>query len=496
MTRETLLIRADASPQIGTGHVMRCLALAQVWQQAHGRVIFALAQPAGPIRERLEAGGLATVELPHPPGSPADAAVTVAMALQQQAAWTVVDGYHFQADYQRRLKDAGLRLVAVDDYGHAESYCADYVLNQSLGASAALYQRLEPHTRLLLGAQYVLLRQEFLKWRTWQRQFPQPARRVLVTLGGSDPANVTLSIITGIGELKQCEATVLVGSNNPHWQELQAGASAHAPRMKLLRNAVNMPELMAEADLAIVSGGTTAVETAFMGLPALLVLLADNQKGNVQRLEAIGAARRLSGEDIAGAARALLNDPVAREEMSRKGRALIDGEGSFRVWLHLMEPGIQLRPATEQDCRLVWEWANDPVARQVSFSTKPIPWEEHVRWFTNKLRQKEHCFWLACDRAGQAFGQVRFDTREGRTVISVNLGAQHRGRNLGSFVIWAACRKLFRETPAATVDAWIKADNAASVRAFQKAGFAQARATVVNQQPALVLTLPKDRAEL
>jgi RimJ/RimL family protein N-acetyltransferase len=161
----------------------------------------------------------------------------------------------------------------------------------------------------------------------------------------------------------------------------------------------------------------------------------------------------------------------------------------------LREPFLRLRQATDEDCRLIWEWANDRDVRKVSFTPEPIPWADHVRWFAGKLREAGGHFWIACVGGGQPVGQVRFDEREGKTVISINLGPEHRGRNLGSLVIWLACRKLFRDTGVKKIRALIKPDNPASVRAFEKAGFGQVGATVVNHQPALVFELSKDRAE-
>lgn len=501
MDAATLLIRADANPQMGNGHVMRCLALAQCWRQSSGRAWFALARPAGPIRERLESAGFEVRELPCASGGAEDATATAALAREQGAAWVVVDGYQFDAGYQRRIKEAGPGLLVLDDFGHAGHYFADYVVNPNPGATDADYAGREPGTRLLLGPRYVLLRQEFLKWRNWERKAPVTGRKILVSLGGSDPENVTLKVAEALAGLADCEITVVVGSNSPHWPRMQTVLSRQAPRIRLVRDTPRMPELMAEADLVVAAGGSTAWEVAFMGLPALLVTLAANQRANVRELVRSGAALELgpmdvvSREEIARAAGVLLADAAVREAMTRAGRALIDGAGSSRVWLHLHESSLVLREVTGEDCRLAWKWANDPGVRSASFFPDPIPWEDHVRWFAAKRAEAGTCYWIACDRAARPVGQVRFENREGATVISVSLGPEHRGRSLGPLVIWLACRRLFRERAVDTVDAWIKPENGASVRAFHKAGFERAGAAVANGQPALVFRLSRDRVE-
>src|SRR5215208_338295 len=153
-----MLVRADASAEIGTGHVMRCLALAQAWQENKGTAHFAFASMTPALEAQLRAENMAITSLDASPGSDEDATQTIALAERAGAEWIVVDGYHFDALYQKAIKEANLRLVFMDDYGHASRYWADVVLNQNIYANDALYLNREPDTQLLLGTRYVLLR--------------------------------------------------------------------------------------------------------------------------------------------------------------------------------------------------------------------------------------------------------------------------------------------------------------------------------------------------
>ena len=334
----TLILRADAGPQIGTGHVMRCLALAEPWLQAGSSVTMVSAQLPATLVERIKVSGIKLQMLSAAPGGKADAKELAQIAKQQNADWIVVDGYHFDADYQRELKKAGLRVLFFDDFGHAKHYCADFVLNQNLGADENLYRSREPQTRLLLGTRFVQLRNEFSKWRDWRRTIPPRAKKILVTLGGSDSENVTLKVVRAIQQIPdlKCETTIVIGGGNPHGEELKSAAQ-NSPAIRILQNAGNMPELMAEADLAIAAGGTTAWELAFMGLPALMIVLADNQRSNAEQLQLSGVARNLgwhenlTPEKIAEEIARLAGDFSARAEMSKRGRELVDGLGSNRV---------------------------------------------------------------------------------------------------------------------------------------------------------------------
>lgn len=333
-----LVIRADASPEIGTGHVMRCLALAEPWLQGGGNITFVSAKLPSALAKRIKISGIQLQSLSAPPGGEADAKELAQIAKKQKADWVVVDGYHFEANYQRELKNAGLRFLFFDDFGHAKHYCADFVLNQNLGAGENLYSSRESFTKLLLGARFVQLRNEFSKWRDWRRTIPPQTKKILVTLGGSDSENVTLKVVQAIQQISDLkfEAAIVIGGSNPHGEELKS-VTQSSPAIRLIQDAENMPELMAEADLAIAAGGTTAWELAFMGLPALMMVMADNQRSNAEQLQSAGVARNLGWhkdlppEKIAQQMGSLSDDFLTRGKMSRCGKELVDGLGSERV---------------------------------------------------------------------------------------------------------------------------------------------------------------------
>ena len=345
-----LLIRCDASIHIGTGHAMRCLALAQAWQDVGGCAIFAMAESTEAVAQRIVDEKMEFVRVQQTPGSQGDSESTSEFARQHAAQWVVIDGYGFDADYQARLHEAGLRLFIVDDDGRAERYCAEIVLNQNPQATERLYPHREPSTRLLLGPEYVLLRREFAVWRGRNRKIHAPARKVLVTLGGSDPDNVTLCVLEGLIAAPEFEAQIVVGGSNPHLDQLREAIGASRPGLRLVHNASNMSELMAWADVAVAAAGTVAWEMAFMGLPALLIVLADNQEPIASALVDAGAALclraagSLSGEDVRNRLRGLASSHEAMEKMSTRGRALIDGRGAERAVTAMLERDLNTRP--------------------------------------------------------------------------------------------------------------------------------------------------------
>jgi UDP-2,4-diacetamido-2,4,6-trideoxy-beta-L-altropyranose hydrolase len=486
-----LLFRADASLAIGTGHVMRCMALGQAWQDAGGRAIFAMAEATPAVEERLRGEGFEVVRPAVPVGSAADAEETSRLALAQNASWVVVDGYEFGAEYQASLKNRGLKVLFIDDNGHARHYSADLVLNQNAHASEALYPSRDSSTRLLLGPRFAMLRREFKSWRSWERNTPAVARRVLVTMGGSDPENVTQLVADAILSEGGFQVTIIAGGSNPHLARLRELADSDSA-VRLVENTSSMPELIASADVAVAGAGTTSWEMCFLGLPALLLVLADNQQGVADKLceqgimVNLGRASNVAKSAIVAQLKSLADSPIRRREMSESGRALVDGRGAERVVAALKRGSLSIRLAAHEDCKLLWEWANDSAARASAFSSETISWDEHVAWFRKKLGDRNCRIFVALDASGASAGQIRIDrTGAGKADIDITIDGRFRGLGYASRLIEMGSDKVFAEWGLGQLNAFVKPENIASAKAFERAGFKAAATVTVKGQTAI-----------
>lgn len=334
-----LLIRVDSGLDMGSGHLMRCLALAQAWQDHGGSVVFVAACELPNAKARLIEEGFDIVNIQTNPGSAEDAYLTTESAHKYNASWVVVDGYHFGGDYQNAIKEAGLNLLFFDDYGHADYYPADVVLNQNIHADEKLYRNRAEHTKLLLGTRYVLLRREFLRWQDYKREIPETARKLLITMGGSDPQNATLKVLQALRyiDMDGLEAIVVVGGGNPHYETLRDFVRGANLPVRIERDVKDMSQLMAWADAAITAGGTTCWELAFMGVPALVVITANNQLSIAKAIDESGIAFNIGWFDdieftyFVEALLSLLRNRKQRLNMSIKARAIIDGRGSMKI---------------------------------------------------------------------------------------------------------------------------------------------------------------------
>lgn len=490
-----VLIRVDASTEIGTGHVMRCLALAQVLQDEGGEAIFVLATHAPNLESRLKSEGMKVVHLDVEMGSIEDASETSALAHSCGCQWVVADGYHFLGECQRIIKDAGLSLLFIDDYGHAEHYYADFVLNQNVYAHEGFYQNRESYTKLLLGTKYALLRREFWQWQGWEREIPPVARKILVTLGGADPDNVTLKVIQAFQEVtvEELEVVVVVGGSNPHYEKLLAAVEKSGVSIELRRNVTNMPDLMAWADVAIAGGGSTTWELAFMGLPYLLIVLADNQKAIANTLNNMEVAINLgwhsdvSAESLSQNITQLIKEEKRRSQMLKLSQDLIDGDGSNRILMQLDGKKLRLRKVRYSDRQLLWDWANEMTVREVSFSSEKIPWEDHVKWYDSLLKNPNCIMYIGVNQDNSPVGQIRYNIEDGDAVISISIAKEFRALGYGTNLIWVASEKIFDFTCIKKIHAYIKASNYASIRAFTNAGFLHSSKTEVQGQLAIHL---------
>jgi UDP-2,4-diacetamido-2,4,6-trideoxy-beta-L-altropyranose hydrolase len=335
----SLVIRADASVRAGTGHVMRCLALAQTWRTAIGPVCFVTSNGDASLAHRLEREQMTVAAAAGPPGHLGGLLGVSAAARRTGARWVVVDGYHFAPTYRAALQGAGFRVLMIDDNGEHGPYHDDIVLNQNAHAHAGLYVDHGPSTRLLLGTEYVLLRSEFLRPAPSSPLVPFAARRLLITMGGADAGNATLTVMEALarlpGEGLECDA--ILGAANPHRASLEAASRARRLPVRLLRDPSDLAERMARAEAAISAGGATLWELCYSGVPTLAVALADNQRPVVAHLRAAGAlvdgttAWKESAAALAGAIGGLLADEELRTRLRRVARQLVDGRGAARV---------------------------------------------------------------------------------------------------------------------------------------------------------------------
>lgn len=339
-----VLFRVDESPAIGSGHLIRCLALAEALV-ARGVDCRVLAHGLSDGRAaELRRGGLPVQGLPGPPGGTADLDATVALAASIRPDALVIDGYGFGAEYRRALREGVPLVAAFDDLAELPCLHADLVINGALDPDRPRYERIAPGSVLLLGPAYAALRRSIAEAAARCR--PLDGRTsILLCFGGSDPVGLTGPCMdrlvprlpAGVG------LTVVAGGANPCGGALEAAARGHGAAVAFHRNTPRMGVLMAEAGLAVSAAGGTTAELLALGVPALIVVVAPNQEPAARAAEARGLCAVIDGraegaaERIADTALALWNDRGRRQELARRGAGLVDGQGAGRIADALLE---------------------------------------------------------------------------------------------------------------------------------------------------------------
>jgi RimJ/RimL family protein N-acetyltransferase len=249
-----------------------------------------------------------------------------------------------------------------------------------------------------------------------------------------------------------------------------------------------MPELMAWADVAVSAAGTTAWELAFMGLPSLLLVTAQNQARSAAGLAAMGVATSAgwhadTGEaELSNALAGLFANPQQRAWMSLAGPALVDGQGAQRViramiqpsWDHLAPSRVSLRPATLADRSFLWRLTNDPSVRSNSLHSEPVPFEQHTNWWDAKLASDASRTWIL-EVDHEPMAQIRYDRNDSSepdvAEIGFSVAAEARGLGLGTRLLEMTGVAACRELQVRRLRGLVFPHNTRSVRAFEKAGY-------------------------
>ncbi len=328
-----VVFRADAYAEIGTGHVMRCLALANACREAGMATSF-----IGYITDDILLARISRQE--HQVNLLTEHNRNVWLNnLNPNTTWVILDGYEFNCADHRKIRDTGKKLLVIDDMANLESYDADVILNQNFHANAEHYKQTN-HVKMLMGPKFAMLRQEFIEFTVAEMR-PEVSR-LLVTLGGSDPLGIGLIVLEALTKIHNhsFEVLFIAGSSNPNLEKLTAYAelaNSYGHQVNVQHYTEQMPNAMAWADFGIIAAGSTSLEVAYMGLPTIVIVLAENQAAIASAMHRLGIAESLGWYDqlnaqiIANAIIHLANSASQRISMSQGGRSMVDGQGARRI---------------------------------------------------------------------------------------------------------------------------------------------------------------------
>jgi UDP-2,4-diacetamido-2,4,6-trideoxy-beta-L-altropyranose hydrolase len=360
-----IFFRTDAAINIGTGHVMRCLTLAEGLRNNGAKIIFICREHLGNLCSLIESRGYQLIRLPLPaiPSSSHNLVYSHWLGVTQEedarevllqlaeidgvCDWLIVDHYALGATWEVSMRQFAKRIMVIDDLADRRHNC-DLLLDQNFyEGEDTRYDKLVPGScKKLLSPRYAMLREEFFNELPKVKQRAGELKRILVFFGGSDYDNETLKALQAIHLLDQPKicVDVILGVNFPFKSVIQEFAS-RMNQVVCHDYVDNMAELMASSDLYLGAAGITTWERCCLGLPSLVIAVASNQVGPMEQMERagfvlfLGEGRNVTVDDILRALDELMAVPSVLAEMSHKAMKLVDGSGTQRCVTAILNYG-------------------------------------------------------------------------------------------------------------------------------------------------------------
>ena len=492
--------RVDASLSIGSGHVMRCLTLARALKELGAQCWFICRDLPGHLMSRISFEGFKVLPLPAPNGEPPagppdhahwaevdwshDAQQTNALLLGVNPEWLVLDHYSFDHRWQEALLLIKTKILVIDDLADRRHSCS-VLVDQNLGRVAVEYQNLVPKScKKLIGTKYALLRQEFsdkrasaLRDRAQRLNEKNAGMEILVAMGGVDAVDATSVVLRALASMSlpsETRISIIMGSNAPALVDVCRLAREMPYATTVDIDIRNMSEYMAKADLAIGAAGSTSWERCALGLPSVILQIAENQAETAHALHVAGALINIGRYSAVNSVQLLQKAIVTAlnnlPAMSQAAAEICCADGVHRVTSAMVGAKTRFRFATPQDARRIWEWRNQGNPEHYQLGGQKIPYEDHCAWYGAALKETKRHFRIL-ESGGLASGYIRLDEiGVSQAYVSICLSAEMRGQGL-SHLLLAEASNLARLLEINTLFATIHIENRASQMCFKKAGF-------------------------
>ncbi|MDP3467532.1 MAG: UDP-2,4-diacetamido-2,4,6-trideoxy-beta-L-altropyranose hydrolase [Daejeonella sp.] len=452
--REKIYIRTDGSLSIGLGHLMRCIALAQMLNSEF-EPIFVCRHIPESIKDDLNKAGFEVIFIESEDDF---------YSLISDKDMVVLDGYSFDIEYQKKVKSLSGKLIYIDDL-HETEFVADLIINHAPGVSQSDY-RATKSTQFALGLDYVLLRPAFLEQAQKKRRI-STIQSAMICFGGGDYKNLTLSTTKAIIPFEQFREIVVI--TGPAYDQMESLKSLVGKDIRIKHhhsiNEDEMLALMLRSELAIVPSSGILFEALAAGCIVISGTYAENQRIIFERFLQSGAfenAANFLEKDIARAVKSVLSN-------SGGNKRLIDGKSSKRILGKILGLTISLRDVKSEDCKLLFSWANEPAVRMNAVNNNKIEWKEHIAWFSKILSGGNSRIFIL-ERSGKPVGQVRFDLKGDHFIIDYSVDKDFRSKGLGKLML----KKSIDRIGKGSFKAIVKAENISSVAVFKSLSFEEA----------------------
>ena len=508
-----VVFRVDASLKMGTGHVMRCLALAQTLKENGANVEFICRKHERNLIDKIRSNKFTVYELglsgedkidtklshSHWLGATQkqDASECIDILKAEKTDWLIVDHYAIDEDWHRELKPYCEKLIAIDDLADRKHQC-DILLDQTFGRQQDGYSALTPKgCELLLGSQYALLRPEFSKWRTYsiERRSKPEFKQLLINMGGVDVNDFTGQVLD---ELKTCtllsdvHITIVMGGTAPHLESVKSKAIMLPYKTEVKVDIDNMAEIMANSDIAIGAAGSSTWERCCLGLPTIQIVIAKNQQF---------LAETLACRNIVKLAKKVKETICLLEKSSKwmKGVGnsaleICDGMGTYKVFNKMTDRKIFLEEFGEVDlCNYVnlnendklqaLNMRNHPQIKKWMYSRDSISEENHFGFIKNLEIDIERRYFLVKQK-DNIIGSINFSkiNFENSVELGIYTNPFLQSKGAGKILESAASQYAFIELDVEKIKLEVFPSNERAIRFYNKCGFKFIDTKKINQK--------------
>lgn len=498
-----IVFRVDSSVSMGSGHLMRCLTLANELRHHGAEILFICREHPGHLISRVKDASFPVHYLPANEKNKTnlsenysewlgvtqkqDATETIEALEQQDYDWLVVDHYGLDINWETLLRPVVKKILVIDDLANRSHDC-DLLLDQNYfgAANDDRYKNWVPtNCKTLLGPRYALVPSDYAIMRKFYTQRDGQIRRVLVFFGASDHDDQTSKLLEALSspDLTHLVVDIVIGANHSNSVGI-ASRVARRAGTNLHQNLPSLVSLMFRADLFIGAGGTTTWERMSLGLPSLVISIAENQRVFTDKLHADGLQFSLSGGKLASISEwhdtihQLIKKPEIVRQVAKKTYKLVDGQGCNRLVRVMYGPdmlNITIRNVKASDEKLLLDWVNEDEVRKQSFNQDYVSENEHSKWFADKLNDPDCIIFIGEDEKGYPIGQVRFDINRARAeaLIDISIESSLRGMGLANKLLSKSLDKWKMIEPGIKLVAEVRNENHASEKLFNSLKFIQ-----------------------
>jgi UDP-2,4-diacetamido-2,4,6-trideoxy-beta-L-altropyranose hydrolase len=451
--KQRVNIRVDGSSKIGLGHLIRCIALAQMLKHDF-EINFSCKEIPDEYYNLIISYDflLCTVNSENE-----------FLQSLNEGEIVVFDGYDFDVEYQTEAKKMGCKVVCIDDL-HQNLFNADLIINHAPSISPQDYQILNSQTEFALGTEYALLRPAFLNQNQTVRVI-NDIKNVLICFGGADYLNLTLKILNTIITYPFSRIIVITGAAYDFSESLKKNIHSD-PRIEHHHSVLEdeLLELMLNTDLAVIPSSGILLEMMTTSARIICGFYADNQKIFFERF--LKKNIFFSAYDFSeiplknGIEAALIGKDIQRESL--------DGKSGERILEKFIDLTFSIRKVAYGDEKLLFNWANDRSVRKNAISANEILWEDHIKWFNAKLISPDNEMYIM-EKAGKPVGQIRYDRKDDYFLIDYSIDQEYRGMGYGKKVLKKTLP--FITESKMKIRAIVKSGNLGSIKVFNALNF-------------------------